>query len=75
MIYYQEENTSAEEIERKILHSNESECHVKKIANDVFECLSERVKECPYAMPFGNSFFCLDPKVRKLSERTSKFVF
>lgn len=36
-----------------------STCRVRKISDDLMECLVE--KDCPHALPFGNGKFCRHP--------------
>ncbi len=44
-----------------------SSCNVEQLGKNLFECLTDDAFVCPYAMPFGYTYFCRYPACSQFS--------
>ncbi len=44
-----------------------SSCAVVQLRKNLFECLTDDAFECPYAVPFGYTYFCRCPSRGEIS--------
>ncbi len=46
----------------------QDDCRTRFLCADLFNCLSEKAHRCPFALPFGNGYFCKHPSRKVFSE-------